>query len=195
MLGEGVYVTRDKSKAEGYRTHHPNASAGAAPVNPLLQSGEPDPGCILEFRARIGVCKTFTRDGPGPRHSSYFSWHGDEVPESMRTSSVERAVAAATRRSGGVSMSALQSTSRTPMPTLESYRVDDLEYGSVSRDSTAGLVEQRSGKIGRSDATSEESDDENSADEAELPELTYNSAFTAGCSCCQTHGAGCPGSP
>eukprot|EP01046_Picozoa_sp_COSAG06_P038324 COSAG06_NODE_4412_length_4289_cov_1.720764_2_plen_974_part_00 len=123
MFGEGVYVTRDKWKAEGYRTHHPNTSAGAA-VNPLLQSGEPDPGCILEFRARIGVCKEFTRDGPAPGHSSYFSWHDDEVPQSMRTSSVERAVTT-----------------------------------------------------------------------AHLPELTYNSAFTAGCSCCKVHGAGCPGSP
>ena len=74
-----------------------------------------------------------------------------------------------TRRSGGASMSALQSTSRTPMPTLESYRVDDLEYGSVSRDSTASLMEERSGKIGRSDSTSEDSDDENSdADETEV---------------------------
>ena len=123
MFGEGVYVTRDKWKAEGYRTHHPNTAVGAA-ANPLLQSGEPDPGCILEFRARIGVCKEFTRDGPGPSHSSYFSWHDDEVPESMRTTSMERAVTA-----------------------------------------------------------------------AHLPELTYNSAFTAGCSCCKDHGAGCPGSP
>ncbi len=123
MFGEGVYVTRDKWKAEGYRTHHPNATTGAA-VNPLLQSGEPDPGCILEFRARVGVCKEFTLDGPQPGHSSYYSWHDDEVSETMRTSSVEQAVAA-----------------------------------------------------------------------AQIPKLTYNSAFTAGCSCCKVHGAGCPGHP
>ena len=56
LWGKGVYTTRTKQKAEGYRIHHPGAGAvGAATGNPPLRSGEPDPGCILQFRVRVGV--------------------------------------------------------------------------------------------------------------------------------------------
>jgi hypothetical protein len=123
MFGPGIYVTRDKQKAEGYRVHHPGMAGGSS-RNPRLPSGEPDPGCILEFRARLGACKEFTRQGPMPGHKSFYSWHDDVVPEKMRTSSMRK-----------------------------------------------------------------------SAADTRTEKLTYNSAYTAGCSCCKKHGAGCPGSP
>jgi hypothetical protein len=53
----------------------------------------------------------------------------------------------------------------TSTPIVESYRVDDLEYGSLSRDSTAGLIDNssvssRKKRMARSDSTSDESDDD-----------------------------------
>jgi hypothetical protein len=45
LLGDGVYVTQTRQKAEGYRVHHPNAAKlGAKQRNTLLPSGEKDPG-------------------------------------------------------------------------------------------------------------------------------------------------------
>ena len=104
LLGEGVYVTRTRQKAEGYRIHHPNVAVsgtGGSEVNVPLRPGVDgsDPGCILEFRCRLGIVREFTRkDIPtGPKvHGkavgfSTESWSGAEVPESMRTNSMKRA--------------------------------------------------------------------------------------------------------
>ena len=76
LLGPGVYVTLNQQKAEGYRTHHPFAPAGAR--NAPLASGEPDPGCILRFRVRLGACKLMTRDMP---RAALKTWHDEEVPD------------------------------------------------------------------------------------------------------------------
>ena len=86
MLGTGVYVTRDQQKAEGYRVHHP---FGNIDRNPPLPSGDPDPGCILRFRARLGICKEFTTADP---EEDFVKWHDEEVPEEMWTPSVREAI-------------------------------------------------------------------------------------------------------
>ena len=73
LLGDGVYVTQTRQKAEGYRVHHPNAaSVGAKAHNSVLPNGEKDPGCILQFKVRLGACKSFTREDD---ESSLSSWH------------------------------------------------------------------------------------------------------------------------
>ena len=80
LLGEGVYVTLNQQKAEGYRVWHPNApgQAGGRRTNPPLANGEPDPGCILRFRVRLGACKRMTRDMPA---AALQTWHDEEVPD------------------------------------------------------------------------------------------------------------------
>ena len=42
MLGDGVYVTRTRQKAEGYRIHHPNSTSSRH--NLVRPAGQPDPG-------------------------------------------------------------------------------------------------------------------------------------------------------
>ena len=65
LLGEGIYVTSSLQKAQGYRTHHPNAKqVGGEHRNLPLLNGDPDPGCILACRVRLGACKTLDRDSP-----------------------------------------------------------------------------------------------------------------------------------
>jgi Leucine-rich repeat (LRR) protein len=79
LLGAGVYVTRSRRKAEGYRVHHPNAGAvGRHGMNALLPDGSPDPGCVLKFRVRLGACKLMSRDTP---REAFTTWHDDTVPD------------------------------------------------------------------------------------------------------------------
>lgn len=64
---------------------------------------------------------------------------------------------------GTTNMLPIQSTF-TSTPRVESYRVADLEYGSLSRDSTVGLIDNssvllRTKGVTRSDSTSDESED------------------------------------
>ena len=73
LLGEGVYVTRSRQKAEGYRVHHPNATQ---PQNLPLPGGADDPGCVLKFRVRLGACKIITKDMSQAERTS---WHDDTV--------------------------------------------------------------------------------------------------------------------
>jgi hypothetical protein len=92
LLGPGIYVTRTRQKAEGYRIHHPNAQlVGGGVRNLPLPSGDLDPGCILSFRARLGACKTFGRGCPA---SAFFSdsWHDEEVPHLCQTTSMQAAI-------------------------------------------------------------------------------------------------------
>ena len=123
LLGTGVYLTRTRQKAEGYRVHHPGALAvGGALNNFPLPSGARDPGCILKVRVRLGACKTLSRDAP---MADFKIWHSQAVPQLALTSSIKAAVAA---------------------------------------QSKADII-------------------------------CYNSAFSAGCSCCPEHGDDCPGAP
>eukprot|EP01048_Picozoa_sp_COSAG05_P004763 COSAG05_NODE_268_length_12518_cov_6.452774_8_plen_509_part_00 len=92
LLGNGVYVTRTRQKAEGYRIHHPN---GASPTNAPLPSGAPDPGCILQFRARLGCCRTFTRQDALPMQRAHEAWHGQEVRAEDITPQIQAAASAA----------------------------------------------------------------------------------------------------
>ena len=120
LLGKGVYVTRSRQKAEGYRIHHPNAAlVGSRVRNVPLLSGEPDLGCILQMRVRLGACKELSRTD---EEEALECWHDEEVPE-------------------------LSQTMR-----------DAAEAAGVER-------------------------------------VTYNSAYSAGCPCCETHGTECPGCP
>jgi hypothetical protein len=128
LLGPGIYMTRTRQKAEGYRVHHPGAGVADHSVsthNLPLPSGEEDPGCILKFKVQLGACKRFTRDCDSRELTT---WHDTPVPELAKTSSMKEAVTGIRTISG-------------------------------------------------SDA------------------IRYNSAFSAGCSCCRTHGGECPGSP
>ena len=103
------------------RVHHPFAGmTGKSDRNPPLPSGDPDPGCILQFRVRLGICKEFGLADPV---ESFDTWHGEEVPESEWTVAVREAMAKGNRKT-----------------------------------------------------------------------VRYNSAHSAGCSCCTQHGEGCPGS-
>jgi hypothetical protein len=121
LLGRGVYVTRTRQKAHGYRVHHPGAGAvGRREHNLPLPNGRPDPGCILRFRVRLGVCKSFTRNHLA---DTFHEWHDEEVPQLAQTSSMKAAAA-----------------------------------------------------------------------KAGIQRVCYNSAFSAGCSCCPKHGTDCPGS-
>ena len=62
LLGDGMYMTRTRQKAEGYRIHHPNSgSTGGRARNLPLLSGHSDPGCILQFRVLLGACKVFEK--------------------------------------------------------------------------------------------------------------------------------------
>eukprot|EP01049_Picozoa_sp_SAG25_P005757 SAG25_NODE_403_length_8470_cov_48.785506_7_plen_406_part_00 len=83
LLGRGVYVTRTRQKAEGYRVHHPG-SLGLQRNAPLA-SGLPDPGCILQFRVRLGCFKTFTprnrSELPRDHQRAHEAWHEQEVPQ------------------------------------------------------------------------------------------------------------------
>eukprot|EP01047_Picozoa_sp_COSAG01_P055121 COSAG01_NODE_6102_length_3849_cov_17.469333_2_plen_130_part_00 len=62
---------------------------GGRSRNLPLPSGKDDPGCILRFRARLGVCKSFTREETEPRGS----WHQTAVLSP--TTSMRAAAAAA----------------------------------------------------------------------------------------------------
>jgi hypothetical protein len=85
LLGDGVYVTRTRQKAEGYRVHHPNAgSIGGTQHNLARPSGQRDPGCILQFRVRLGACRTFTRDDPEEELTGA-TWHEGVVLEPTST--------------------------------------------------------------------------------------------------------------
>jgi hypothetical protein len=92
LLGPGVYLTRTRQKAEGYRVHHPGAEVTR---NLPLFSGEPDPGCVLQCRVRLGVCKTLHRDDP--RHA-LTSWHDTPVPKRTQSDTVKGAVERAPRQ-------------------------------------------------------------------------------------------------
>ena len=89
LLGAGIYMTRTRQKAEGYRVHHPGAAAiGALQRNLPLLSGDRDPGCILRFRVELGACKAMGR------HCSIEeldTWHDTPVPSLELTSSMEEA--------------------------------------------------------------------------------------------------------
>ena len=86
LLGTGVYLTRTRQKAEGYRVHHPGAAAvGRSRNNAPLPSGGRDPGCILKVRVRLGACKTFDREAP---IASFTTWHSDPVPTLAQTNSM-----------------------------------------------------------------------------------------------------------
>lgn len=96
LLGSGIYVTRSRQKAEGYRVHHPNAGqVGGGEHNLPLPSGEPDPGCILRFRVRLGACKKFRRDCPVEELQRSEAWHEQEIPDLIKTDSMKAAAAAA----------------------------------------------------------------------------------------------------
>ena len=76
LLGKGVYLTPTLQKAQGYRVHHPMA---VATRNAPLGNGTSDPGCILEFRVRLGACKIVTRD---ISMAALTNWH-DEPAEDV----------------------------------------------------------------------------------------------------------------
>ena len=121
LPGQGIYLTWSSQKAEGYRVFHPNAGqVGRGDKNAPLPNGDPDPGCILQCRVRLGAMKTLTREANG---SDFEAWHNEEVAAEMlqKHSSMQHA-----------------------------------------------------------------------AQSAGLKQITYNSAFSAGCSCCQKHGEACP---
>jgi hypothetical protein len=100
LLGKGIYMTRTRVKAEGYRVHHPGAGAvGADEHNLPLPSGDADPGCILRFRVKLGACKTFARDCPEETLWTDETWHDAPVPDLEKTKSM-RAAAAAARAEG-----------------------------------------------------------------------------------------------
>jgi hypothetical protein len=93
MLGKGVYITSSREKAETYRDYHPNAKAvGGKSRNDPLPNGAPDIGCVLKFRARMGVCKTLAVGDPLMR-----CWHDAEVEEEIlsRSRAAKRAAATA----------------------------------------------------------------------------------------------------
>jgi hypothetical protein len=89
LLGDGVYVTQTRQKAEGYRVHHPNATTRTH--NLPRPDGTPDPGCILQFRTRLGVCKSLTHECPVSELKSS-AWRYDTV---LRPTSTMQAAAAA----------------------------------------------------------------------------------------------------
>jgi hypothetical protein len=97
LLGRGVYVTRTRQKAEGYRVHHPMMSLGQQSNAPLA-SGLPDPGCILQFRVRLGCVKTFTprnlSELPRSHQRAHEAWHEQEVPQADITPAMRAALAA-----------------------------------------------------------------------------------------------------
>jgi hypothetical protein len=96
MLGKGVYVTTSLEKADTYRHYHPNAKAlGGRKRNEPLPNGDPDIGCVLKCRARIGVCKTLAVGDPLMRR-----WHDAEVAEEtlLRSVSARTAASTATRK-------------------------------------------------------------------------------------------------
>ena len=71
MLGKGVYVTTSREKAETYRVYHPlHGRPNAIQHNDPLPNGDPDLGCVLKFRARMGFCKTLAVGDP-----LMSSWH------------------------------------------------------------------------------------------------------------------------
>lgn len=90
LLGDGVYVTQTRQKAEGYRVHHPNATnVGGSARNLPRPDGTPDPGCILRFRTRLGVCKSMTHECPVYELDSA-EWRGAAV---LRPTSTMKAAA------------------------------------------------------------------------------------------------------
>ena len=91
LLGPGIYTTRTRQKAEGYRVHHPNANTvvhGSGTHNLPLPSGDPDPGCILRFKVQLGACLHCTRDCDARELET---WHDTPVPEMTKTSSMKEA--------------------------------------------------------------------------------------------------------
>ena len=68
---------------------------GGGEHNLPLPSGEPDPGCILRFRVRLGACKKFGRDCPVEQMHRSEAWHEDEIPDLMKTDSMKEAAGAA----------------------------------------------------------------------------------------------------
>jgi hypothetical protein len=83
MLGPGIYVTSEKEKAEVYRNFHPG---GQHRHNDPLHNGQPDPGCILTCRVRMGLCKELVKEDPLMQswHSKYNSAHSGGCPCSPR---------------------------------------------------------------------------------------------------------------
>lgn len=101
LLGDGIYMTQTRQKAEGYRIHHPNAGAvGSNAYNGLLTSGEADPGCILQFRVRLGACKHFSRDPKIHPVSEFKTWHDRSILTT--TSSIRKAAVSAGVRSNEI---------------------------------------------------------------------------------------------
>ena len=102
LLGRGIYMTRTRQKAEGYRTHHPGAGmVGSEERNLPLPNGEEDPGCILRFRVELGACKKMSRDCPV---SELESWHDTAVEELDRTPSFDVAAMGVRTLSGSGSI-------------------------------------------------------------------------------------------
>ena len=79
-----------------YKTNVPLACPRGAHTssNLPLFSGEPDPGCILQFRVRLGVCRTVARHEP---REDLSTWHDTAVPALQRSGTVEDAVEKAPR--------------------------------------------------------------------------------------------------
>eukprot|EP01047_Picozoa_sp_COSAG01_P075253 COSAG01_NODE_12838_length_1677_cov_1.322989_2_plen_186_part_01 len=130
--------------------HHPNAgSIGGTQHNLARPSGQRDPGCILQFRVRLGACRTFTRDDPEEELTGA-TWHEGVVLEPTSTLQAAAAKAEAARVAEEHELAAEESAAAEAedVACLQAAATERANAAKAVEDATARAVEESRAELG-----------------------------------------------